>query len=119
MEECWTKEEVFLCAAPQCRSLTDPVLEWVQSRVPPCPPLCWLCTQVHSGSARTWPQLWVWVPGQEGQAQHVVMSPSAPAACRAGLAALEQTVLSLTWLCLAGGRGVLMPVLCSHTALMK
>lgn len=31
----------------------------------------------------------------------------------------SRRLLSLAWLCLAGGRGVLMPVLCSHTALVK
>lgn len=45
--------------------------------------------------------------------------PSAPAASQAELAAQKQRLLSLAWLCLGRGRGVLMSVLCSHTTLVK
>lgn len=70
------------------------------------------CTRAQQG--------WEWLPGQEGQAQQIGCEPICPCCVpgRAGSLGAEGSS-ALPGCVSVGAHGVLMPVLCSYTALVK
>lgn len=112
------------------------MLKWVQSCLPPCSQTInvygtWVSVWVQGswnssllvllGSARIVPRLWDWVPGQEVQAQHILLSPSAPAIClgRGALLSSRQLATALAAFGLAGGHCALMHAVWSHATSVK